>query len=291
MQVTALYHFAALEGFSTRIPELNALAADHGIRGTLLYAENEGINGMFCGPKDGLDALLQKLSSIPGLEPLEEKRFCVDRQLFKRFLVKRKKEIVSLGHPDGNPLKQVGTYVDPGSWNTLIDNPSTVTIDVRNDYEVALGTFKGALDPKTKTFREFTQYVERELLPYKDRPIAMCCTAGIRCEKASSYMLAQGFKQVYHLKGGILNYLKKVPQAESRWEGDCFVFDHRTSVTHDLEQGHHILCHACRQPLAPQDLASPLYEVGVSCHLCYDKTSSTRKAAFRQRHAQTSCAG
>lgn len=284
MQVTALYQFTLLEDFEAHVPELKALGASEALRGTLLYASNEGINAMFCGSSTGLDLLLKRLRQISGLEALEEKRCDIDRQLFKRFLIKRRKEIVSLGHPDGNPLKQVGTYVDPKDWNARIQDPETLTLDVRNDYEIALGTFKNAINPKTQTFREFTNYVQRELMPHKERPIAMCCTGGIRCEKASSYLLSKGFKQVYHLKGGILNYLKQVPQEKSTWVGDCFVFDHRASVTHNLRPGEHVLCYACRHPLAPEHLQSELYEPGVSCHHCYTSTSPERKEALRQRH-------
>ncbi len=284
MQVTAFYQFAKLPDFAQRVEALMALGAENGLKGTLLYAELEGVNGMFCGAPEALDVLLAWLRSVPGLEQLEEKRSPAPKQLFKHFKVKKRKEIVSLGHPDGDPLKQVGQYVEPENWNALISDPQTLTIDVRNDYEVAIGSFKNALNPHTKTFREFPKYVEERLLEYKDRPIAMLCTGGIRCEKSTSYLLAKGFKHVYHLKGGILNYFQKVPPQESLWQGDCFVFDHRVTLGHTLQPGERQLCHACRQPLEDHELKSPQYEPGVSCPHCHANTSESRKVAFRQRH-------
>lgn len=249
--VVALYKFVALPDYRALREPLRQLMLDHGVKGTLLLAE-EGINGTVSGTREGIDALLTRLKADPRFADLEHKESYCAEQPFQRSKVKLKKEIVTLGVPEVDPTRQVGTYVAPADWNTLIDDPEVVLIDTRNDYEVAIGTFAGARDPKIASFREFADYVRSQLDPAKHKKIAMFCTGGIRCEKASSYMLSQGFEEVYHLKGGILKYLEEVPPTQSKWQGECFVFDDRVTVRHDLSTGDY---RSSGQPLPGSDKA------------------------------------
>ncbi|MEB3256283.1 MAG: rhodanese-related sulfurtransferase, partial [Synechococcaceae cyanobacterium] len=252
--VAAFYRFAAMAELVPLRRELQELAATQQVQGTILLAD-EGVNGTICGPDTGVMAVLQRLRRCPGLEPLEAKFSRAPRQAFQRLKVRLKREIVTMGCPTVKPADQVGTYVPPDQWDALIDDPDTLVIDTRNRYEVAIGSFQGAIDPGTGSFREFPQWVERELRPLvaerQPRAIAMFCTGGIRCEKASAYLLQQGFHGVHHLQGGILRYFEEHPEAGSRWRGECFVFDQRVAVNHRLEPGEHRLCHACGLPLTP----------------------------------------
>ncbi|MDP2228600.1 MAG: rhodanese-related sulfurtransferase [Moraxellaceae bacterium] len=287
--VAALYHFADLPDFRDMQAPLRAHCEAHGIRGTLLLAE-EGINGTVSGLRDGIDALLAWLHADVRLAALEHKESFSDRHPFRRLKVKLKKEIVTLGVPGVNPNKAVGTYVEPEDWNALISDPDVVLIDTRNDYEVALGTFQRAVDPKTRTFREFPAYVRENFDPARQRKVAMFCTGGIRCEKASSFMLGEGYAEVFHLKGGILKYLEKVRPEESLWQGECFVFDHRVGITHGLAEGQSEMCFGCGHPVTPDDRQLPSYEEGVSCACCADTVTEEKKSRLRERMRQITLA-
>lgn len=283
--VAALYKFVTLPDYvSLRAPLLQVML-DQGIKGTLLLAE-EGINGTVSGSRQAIDALFAWFATDARLADVDHKESSCDEQPFYRTKVKLKKEIVTLGVPGVNPNLQVGTYVEPRNWNALIDDPEVLLIDTRNDYEVAIGTFSGAIDPKTRSFSEFPEYIKANFDPRKHRKVAMFCTGGIRCEKASSYMLGQGFAEVFHLKGGILKYLEEVPQAQSRWEGDCFVFDNRVTVRHDLSEGDYEQCHACRTPVSASDRLSEHYAPGISCPHCWDALSEKTRASARERQKQ-----
>lgn len=283
--VAALYKFVSLPDYEAlREPLLEAMRAND-VKGTLLLAE-EGINGTVSGTRDNIDALLAWLKSDPRLTDLEHKESRAQEQPFYRTKVKLKREIVTLGVDGIDPNRRVGTYVEPEQWNELISDPEVLLIDTRNDYEVEIGTFEGAMDPKTRSFREFPDYVKAHYDPEKHKKVAMFCTGGIRCEKASSYMLAQGFEEVYHLKGGILKYLETVPEQDSRWRGDCFVFDNRVTVRHDLSEGEFDQCHACRRPISAQDQQSKYYEPGISCPHCWDNLPEKTRAGARERQRQ-----
>ncbi|MEH6687656.1 MAG: rhodanese-related sulfurtransferase [Halopseudomonas sabulinigri] len=282
--VVALYKFVSLEDYQAlRQPLLDTLTAN-GVKGSLLLAR-EGINGTVAGPRAGMETVLAWLRSDPRLSDLDHKESLCDEMPFYRTKVKLKKEIVTLGVDGVSPTKRVGTYVEPQDWNALISDPEVLLIDTRNDYEVSIGSFQGAVDPKTKTFREFPEYVKAHYDPAKHKKVAMFCTGGIRCEKASSYMLEEGFDEVFHLKGGILKYFEEVPSEQSMWDGECFVFDNRVTVRHDLAPGSFDQCHACRHPVSAEDMASVLYEEGISCARCYDSLpEKTRQRAIeRQR--------
>jgi len=283
--VAALYHFARLSGHEALQQPLAELCDEQGIKGTLLLAR-EGINGTIAGSRSAIDAVLDHLRAIPGLKELEHKESSAHKMPFRRMKVRLKNEIVTMGVPDIDPLEGVGAYVDPKDWNALISDPDTIVIDTRNDYEVGIGTFKGAVNPETQTFRQFPDWVEKAGLEDKNKPIAMFCTGGIRCEKATAFMRAQGYENVFHLKGGILKYLENVPEEESLWQGSCFVFDERVAVTHGLRESDEILCRACRNPVTPEELASPLYEDGVSCPHCYHIRSEEDRVRFRMRQQQ-----
>jgi UPF0176 protein len=280
--VAALYQFTPLPDYQEIQPRLRILCQDLGIKGILLLAE-EGINGTVAGTRETIDTLKAFLESR--FNALEYKESWADEMPFHRMKVRLKKEIVTLGVPGIDPSRQVGTYVDPQDWNALISDPDVLLLDTRNSYEVEIGTFQGATDPKTYSFSEFPDFV-KTLDKTKHRKVAMFCTGGIRCEKASSYMLSQGFEEVYHLKGGILKYLETVPSQKSLWAGDCFVFDGRVAVAHGLNQGHYDSCHGCRYPISEEDKNSPLYERGVSCPHCYSSLTSQKKKAARQRQHQ-----
>jgi UPF0176 protein len=283
--VVALYKFVTLEDYqSLRQPLLDVLTAN-GVKGTLLLAL-EGINGTIAGPREGADKVLEWLRGDPRLADLDWKESLCDEMPFYRTKVKLKKEIVTIGVQGVSPNEKVGTYVEPQDWNALISDPEVLLIDTRNDYEVSIGTFEGAIDPKTKTFREFPDYVKEHFDPARHKKVAMFCTGGIRCEKASSYMLQQGFDQVFHLKGGILKYFEEVPAEQSMWNGECFVFDNRVTVRHDLAPGSFDQCHACRHPISAEEKQSPLYEEGVSCPHCYDSLPEKTRKRAEERQKQ-----
>ena len=287
--VAALYKFVALEDFhQLREPLLDRCIAA-GTRGTLLLAR-EGINGTIAGSREALDEVLAYLRSDPRLADLEHKESVDDHMPFYRMKVKVKKEIVTMGVPGIDPNQRVGTYVRPRDWNELVNDPEVLLIDTRNDYEYGIGTFRGALDPRTTSFREFPAYVRATLDPRRHKKIAMFCTGGIRCEKASAFMLKEGFEEVYHLQGGILKYLEEVPEQDSTWEGECFVFDNRVAVNHRLEKGQYDQCYGCRHPITEQDKLSDKYQKGVCCPRCYDTLSEEQKARFRERQKQVELA-
>lgn len=283
--VAALYHFVAVPRFAELRALLQALCEENGVRGTLLLA-HEGINGTIAGPDAGVRTVLAWLRDQPEFAALEHKESRADEMPFLRMKVRLKKEIVTMGVEDVDPTRSVGTYVAPADWNALISDPDTIVIDTRNDYETAIGMFRGAVDPKTKTFREFPEWVRQNTGLHNKPKIAMYCTGGIRCEKATAFMKEQGFEEVYHLKGGILKYLEEVPEEESLWDGACFVFDERVSVTHGLKEGEHELCRACRHPLTAEEIRSPLYEAGVSCPHCHATRTEEDRRRFRERQRQ-----
>jgi len=287
--VAALYKFADLPDYQTLQAPLQACCDQHGIKGTLLLAA-EGINGTIAGTHTGIHAVLARLRSDPRLADLAHKESFADAMPFHRMKVRLKREIVTMGVPGIDPNKIVGAYVRPEEWNQLISDPEVVVIDTRNDYEVAIGTFKGAINPNIKSFREFPEWIRQQQSLAKKPRVAMFCTGGIRCEKSTAFMRAEGFDEVYHLQGGILKYLETVPEQDSLWEGDCFVFDERVAVGHDLRLGEYELCRSCRHPLTPQDKTSPLYELGVSCVHCHDQTSDAKKHSLRERQRQVEIA-
>ena len=283
--VAALYKFVTLKDFqSLRAPVLAAMKT-HGVKGTLLLAQ-EGINGTVSGTRTGIDGFLADLKKDGRFADLDHKESHCDENPFYRSKVKFKKEIVTIGVGGVDPNAHVGAYVDARDWNALIADPDVLLIDTRNEYEVVLGTFEGASDPHTTTFGQFPDYVEKNLHNSKQQKVAMFCTGGIRCEKASSYMRGLGFKEVYHLKGGILKYLEMVPAEESKWQGECFVFDHRIAVGQGLVPTTLEMCHGCRMPLADGDKQSPHYEEGVSCPKCFANLSEKSKASARERQKQ-----
>ena len=283
--VCALYHFTRFDDPDAMRAPLLQVCRDNAITGSLLLA-HEGINGTVAGLKAGIDALLTYLRTLPGCADLEWKLSTAQVRPFPRMKVKLKKEIVTMGVPDVDPRAKVGHYVQPDEWNELIRSPDVAVIDTRNDYEVAIGTFEGAVDPETASFREFPDWWEKNKDRFHNKRIAMFCTGGIRCEKSTNYLLSQGVEDVYHLKGGILKYLEDVPEEDSTWQGECFVFDARVSVGHGLKEGPHLLCHACRRPILPQDQERPEYEHGVSCHQCINETTDQDKDRFRERQKQ-----
>jgi len=291
--VAALYKFVPLADYKTLRATLQQYCADHEVKGTLLLAA-EGINGTIAGPADGVRAVLAHLRRDPRLAELTHKESWADAQPFYRLKVKLKREIVTMGVPGVEPGLMAGTYVKPQQWNQLVDDPDVVVVDVRNDYEVAIGTFAGAVNPATRSFTEFPQWVKQQSAPGgvldKKRKVAMFCTGGIRCEKSTAYLRAQGFEQVYHLEGGILKYLETVQPEQSRWDGECFVFDERVSVVHGLAPGSYALCRACRHPLGPGDKASPLFIEGVSCPRCHGTHTPEQEQRFRERQKQVELA-
>ncbi|WP_249276570.1 oxygen-dependent tRNA uridine(34) hydroxylase TrhO [Sphingomonas baiyangensis] len=287
--VAALYRFTRLDDCAALRAPLIALCRDEGVRGTLLLAP-EGINGTIAGSDAAIARVLAHIRALPDCAALSVRMSHAATMPFHRMKVRLKREIVTMGEPDIDPRARVGTYVDPADWNALIDDPDTLLIDTRNDYEVSVGSFAGAIDPGTASFRDFPQWFRdhRDALLGEDRPrrVAMFCTGGIRCEKSTAFLKQQGVEQVYHLRGGILGYLETVPEADSRWQGECFVFDQRVTVGHGLVEGSHTLCHACRRPLSTADRASPLYEEGVSCAACHPERSDDQRASYRERHRQ-----
>ena len=287
--VAALYKFAKLPDCHILRTQVLEFCEAHALKGTLLLAE-EGINGTVAGSRASIDALLAFLRADARLATLEHKESVTDEMPFYRMKVRLKKEIVTLGVPGIDPNETVGHYVAPENWNALISDPEVLVVDTRNDYEFDIGTFRGAVDPKTATFRDFPSYVKQNLDPAKHKKVAMFCTGGIRCEKATAFMLAQGFAEVYHLQGGILKYLEKIPAEQSLWEGECFVFDQRVAVGHGLSVGEHHQCRSCRYPIAPEDKASPKYQEGVSCPRCFDTLSEEKRARAMERQRQVEIA-
>lgn len=283
--IAALYKFTTLDDIAEMRPLLERRCEEGGIKGTLLLA-NEGINGTLAGPEESVRDLLSYLRSDPRLADLKHKESWADDIPFHRLKVRIKKEIVTLGIPSVDPTERVGQYVKPADWNALIARPDVVLIDTRNDYEVEIGTFEGAISPDTDSFTDFPEWSKSaEALENKSK-VAMFCTGGIRCEKASSFLLAQGVKEVYHLEGGILKYLEEVPQKDSRWQGECFVFDGRVSVNHQLEPGKHTMCFGCRRAVSDEARQSPQYMEGVCCPYCHDSLSDDQRERFGERHKQ-----
>ncbi len=283
--VATFYKFVTISELETKKARILAWCKENQLKGTIILAQ-EGINGTVAGSVQAIASILDRLRSFPGLADLEHKESTAQKLPFARLKVKLKSEIVTLGLPAVDPNQQVGTYVDPQDWNQIISDPEVVVIDTRNDYEVEIGSFHHAKNPKTESFREFPEYITENLDPEQYPKVAMFCTGGIRCEKASSYMLSQGFKEVYHLKGGILKYLENVPPEESLWEGECFVFDERVAVKEGLEIGSHELCYACGHPISQVDKQSPKYETHISCPHCYDRLTPEKKARQEDRRRQ-----
>ena len=283
--VAALYRFVALPDYRELRGEILKRCETWDLRGTLLLAA-EGINGTVAGSRSGIDALLAYLRADERLAELEHKESFTHAQPFLRMKVKLKREIVTMGVPSVDPNRVVGTYVEAENWNELIADPDVILVDTRNDYELRIGSFRGALDPDIRTFRDFPGWVEEHLDPKEHKKVAMFCTGGIRCEKASSFLLEQGFEEVYHLRGGILKYLERVPEEDSKWQGECFVFDERVAVNHALEKGSYEQCFACRHPVSDEDMASEAYEPGVSCPHCIDAKSDDQRERFAERQRQ-----
>lgn len=284
--VAAFYHFGRLPHYRDLQQPLTALFEHHGVMGICLLAE-EGINGTLAGRPEAMQAILSGIREQTGFAGLEHKMSYAETMPFLRLKVRVKKEIVTLGVPSVDPTSLVGTYVEPEDWNALIADPDIVLIDTRNSDEVRIGTFEGAIDPQTKSFSQFPDYVKTNLDPQKHPKIAMFCTGGIRCEKASNYMLQEGFAEVYHLKGGILKYLEHIPPEQSKWHGDCFVFDRRVAVGHGLKVADHLhLCAGCRAPLTYEERQSNAYEEGVCCPHCVAVLTPQQKASARERHRQ-----
>ena len=285
----AFYGFTAMEGLPALQLELKALAEQGSVRGTILLAE-EGVNGTISGPDAGVTAVLDRLRQLPGLGGLEAKFSRAEQQTFHRLKVRLKREIVTMGCPTVKPAEQVGTYVPPEQWNALIADPDTLVVDTRNRYEVEVGSFAGAIDPGTESFREFPAWVEQTLRPLVEetqpKAIAMFCTGGIRCEKSTAYLLQQGFENVHHLQGGILKYLEEIPEERSSWQGECYVFDQRVSVNHQLQPGSYSLCHACGLPVSPAQRLEPSYREGISCPHCIDRFSEVDRERFAERQRQ-----
>ncbi len=284
-RVAALYRFCRLGRFEALREPLLRLCEEERLKGTLLLAP-EGINGTVAGDEAGIAALMAYLEAVPEFDGLEVKYSTAAAMPFHRMKVRLKREIVTMGVETIDPLQSVGTYVEPADWNALIGDPDTVVIDTRNSYEVSIGTFAGAVDPQTASFREFPQWVQEHRAELDGRKVAMFCTGGIRCEKATAYVKALGIDTVFHLKGGILKYLEEVPAADSLWQGECFVFDERVSVAHGLVEGDAELCRACRFPLTAEDRRSPKYEAGASCPHCFEVRSEDDCARYAERHRQ-----
>ncbi len=287
--VAALYRFTRFEDPGALRKPLRELCVSCGVKGTLLLAR-EGINGTIAGTRQGIDAVLSHIRGLPGCADIEWKESPAAQMPFNRIKVRLKREIVTMRQSDVDPTRSVGTYVDPSDWNKLISSPDVAVIDTRNAYEVAIGTFEGAVDPGTSSFSDFPAWWEANKARFHDKRIAMFCTGGIRCEKSTNYLRALGVDEVFHLRGGILKYLEDVPETESLWQGECFVFDRRVSVNHGLRAGSHVLCHACRRPLSREDRARPDYEAGTSCHRCIGEYTEADRERFRERQRQVDLA-
>ena len=287
--IAALYKFTRLDDPAALKPQLEKVCRDNGIKGTILLAR-EGINGTIAGSKDGVATVIDHIRTFPGCGEIEWKESYSEAMPFGRMKVRLKREIVTMGQPDVDPISAAGTYVSPEDWNDLIGSEDVTLIDTRNDYEVAIGTFDGAVDPKTKSFGEFPDWWANHADNFRGKKIAMFCTGGIRCEKATNYLIGQGVKDVYHLSGGILKYLEEVPKEHSLWRGECFVFDGRVSVGHGLVPGQYSMCYACRRPIDESDKDHPDFEEGVSCARCKDEFSSDDRGRFRERQRQIALA-
>ena len=287
--VAALYQFTPFADLDEIRAGLLAIGQAQGIKGTLILAP-EGLNGTIAGTDAGIDAVLAHIRGLPGCAALEVKFSRAPELPFRRLKIRPKQEIVTMGQPGIDPRLKVGRYIKPQDWNQLISDPETIVIDTRNDYEVEIGSFKGAINPKTESFRDFPAWfrAQRETLlgQGKSPKVAMFCTGGIRCEKSTAFLIAEGVAEVYHLQGGILKYLEEIPPTQSLWEGECFVFDQRVAVGHGLALGHYGLCHACRRPISAADRQSTLFEEGVSCPACYDERSEVQRASYRERQRQ-----
>lgn len=289
LRVAALYRFTRFEDVASLRGSLQSICNAQGICGTLLLAP-EGINGTIAGSPAGIDAVLDHIRALPDCAELDVKLSSASVMPFHRMKVRLKREIVTMGQPGLDPRASAGTYVDPQDWNALISAPDTIVIDTRNDYEVAVGTFAGAIDPKTSSFRDFPEWFRREkerLMGAGTPPkVAMFCTGGIRCEKSTAFLKQEGVEDVFHLKGGILKYLETVPKEDSLWQGECFVFDQRVTIGHGLVEGSYGLCHACRLPISEDDQKSPLYEAGVSCPACHSERTDEQRESYRERQRQ-----
>ena len=283
--VAALYRFAKFPDYESFREPLLAIMLAHEVRGTLLLAA-EGINGTIAGNRIGIDAVLTWLAKDHRFAGIQAKESYVDENPFYRTKVKLKKEIVTMGVEAIDPTHIVGTYVDAKDWNALLADPEVLLLDTRNQYEVEIGTFENAINPKTDSFREFPEYVRNNLDPKVHKKVAMFCTGGIRCEKSTAYLKQHGFEDVFHLKGGILKYLEEQPETDTKWQGECFVFDNRVTVNHKLEKGIYDQCHACRRPILEKDKGSEFYQKGVSCHHCYDKHSKQQIKRYAERERQ-----
>ena len=283
--VITLYHFTKFSDPGSLRPSLLELCKSNNVRGTILIA-TEGINGTIAGSDTSISKVITHIKNIPNCNNIKLKKSFATSMPFARLKVRLKREIVTMGQPEVNPISGVGHYVDPSHWDTFTNDPNVVLIDTRNDYEIGIGTFKGSINPGTKSFREFPKWWESNKERFADKKVAMFCTGGIRCEKSTNYLLNQGVKDVFHLDGGILKYLEETTAKNSSWEGECFVFDGRVSVGFGLKEGNHSLCFACRRPLQPEDIKKPGYEAGVSCHQCLNECSDNDRTRFRERQRQ-----
>ncbi|MEX6634195.1 oxygen-dependent tRNA uridine(34) hydroxylase TrhO [Hyphococcus lacteus] len=287
--VAAFYKFAALPDFKAHQAPLHDVAVDADVRGTILLA-SEGVNGTIAGSRAGIDRVLAHIKTLPGCAGLDWKESYTDENPFLRMKVRLKKEIVTLGVGDIAPEKSHELYVEPHDWNNVISDPDTIVIDTRNDYEVSIGTFDGAINPETKSFRDFPEWFRKFRKENEFKKVAMFCTGGIRCEKSTAFLRSEGVEDVVHLKGGILKYLETIPEEKSRWNGECFVFDNRVSVGHDLAPGTYDMCHACRQPITEDDKKSVHYRAGISCPNCHDRLTEEQKRNFAERQKQVELA-
>ena len=285
--IAALYHFSdsSITDIDDKQNKLKMTGEQHQIKGTLLLAP-EGINGTIAGKQEDIEAMLKAIESALSIQKLIWKKALFDSNPFYRFKVKIKKEIVTLGKNSQNVSTKTGQHVSSHQWNELINDPETIVIDTRNDYETAIGTFPNAIDPQTKNFRDFPDFVSQHLSDAKDKKIAMYCTGGIRCEKASNYLLDQGYQEVYQLQGGILQYFEDMKEEENLWQGECFVFDNRVSVNKNIQKGIYDQCFACRKPITQEDKNHSHYREGISCHHCYETTNETQKQRYQQRQLQ-----
>ena len=282
--VASLYQFLKFKNYKNYKQKLIKMCDDQKLKGSILIAE-EGINATLAGKKEGINKIIKYLYDL-GFNNLQYKEFPVQILPFLQMKIKIKKEIVTSGNKNIDPNKEVGNYIEAKNWNKLILNPNTILIDTRNDYEIEIGSFKNAINPNIRTFYDFRKFIKKNLSSKKEKPIAMYCTGGIRCEKSTSYMKSQGFKQLYHLKGGILNYLKKIPKKDSLWKGECFVFDRRISLNKKLEKGEYTICNACRNPVKIEDKLSSLYQIGISCTQCYIHKNKHQKLRAQKKQNQ-----
>ncbi|QYK41625.1 MAG: rhodanese-related sulfurtransferase [Paracoccaceae bacterium] len=289
LTVAAFYRFAPVPDPAAIVAALRETGGPLGLSGTILVAP-EGVNGTIAGPAEDVAEILRRLAAEPGMEGIAPRLSGAETPPFGRFKVRLKREIVTMGQPAADPLRGTGTHVPPADWNRLVDDPATVLIDTRNAYEVSVGTFPGALDPATDRFRDFPLWWQANRDRLAGRRIAMFCTGGIRCEKATAWLVAQGVPEVYHLQGGILRYLDEIAPEDSRWQGECFVFDGRVTLGHGLTPGSATTCGACRRPLSAADRANPAFEEGVACPACAAEYGAADRARFRERHRQMALA-